>query len=380
MAVLNFGGYEHDDPGGTASSQDIHAWGGTDGDITIATTGAKHGGRCLSCPSGSFSGGFTEHRLPDRTALGWTAGVTRHVYQWLQATGQSATNPDILDMCDAIWVQFLSNSWTIRLTAASNSSAITLTQDQWHLAHVTYVQGGTCTLQIDGGTGVTASPFGGDGNSVQTGLGCGSDSNLNGTMKFDSWVLADAALDYDPAVYRMAPDGDGNYTGWTGAFGDVDEIASDGDTTYITTSSANTKESVTLESTTAAGVVGTIKAVKVQALVRDEGGASSMRVFLRTGGTDYNGNSIDPGSSYVNLGHVWETNPNTGVAWTAADLDGLEIGVENINAVAVRCTQLGLMVLTDGVAAAGGHPAIRRLGMTHHTRPVERGHAGVRVA
>jgi hypothetical protein len=354
MAILNFGGWEHIDGVATADGTlDGYDWQGSNFAIAaIETTIVKHGGRSMNFSDLPQAGGncYMQIRLPNRGNLAWSSG-TKHIYFWIYLDNQAAfLTPFILSIDGRIDVTWPGGGTTELTLSGSSSASIAVALDTWHLVHVEFTPASSCSMQVNGGTAVTANAHGGTPNTIT--LGAASGSPHNRRFFLDSWVIADAALDYEPAVYALRPDGNGTHTAWTGAYTDVDEASEDDDTTYITTSAAAAKETVTLESTATAGVVGTIKAVKTQALIRDEGGASSVETLIRPGSTDYEGGeNVDPGTSYVSIGTVYETNPDGG-AWTAGALDATEIGVLNNNAVAVRCSTLALMVLTDGVAAA----------------------------
>lgn len=352
MAIINFTGFEHGHPATLVAAGDNYVTAGTLARGSISTTTFHAGTRAFRVEDlgGAFAGCYYEYRTPARAALGWSSG-TRYVNFWWYPATQAGSNPIVCDIGGKIQMVWLSGTDTIRIEGSTTSSTTTVTQDAWNLITITYVNGSTSTLQVNGGTGVTATAHGGTADYVI--LGSLNGNIFQGDMYFDDLILSDTALTYDPFVYALRPDGNGSATGWTGAFGDVDEIAADNDTTFISTSSAATKEAVTLESTTTAGVVGAIKSVKSLAIVRDEGGVASIETYIRPVSTDREGNeNVDPGTTYVGIGTVWDTNPDTAAAWAASELDATELGVQNINAVAVRCTQLALMVLTDGVAAA----------------------------
>lgn len=361
MAILNFGGFEHGKPASFPSraSADVYEWQTVAARASLSTTTVHDGGRALHFDDTGFSydDASYEIRNPAGGSLAWSSG-TQHVYFWFRMDqAPSEETAIVVFEVYKLTLRITNGTTNIYLTGSSTSSTIALTLDTWHLIHIEFVSGGTCSLDVDGGTPVTAGSHGGTIPFVRF----AGESAAGLDAYWDSWVLSDAVLGYEPAVYCLDPDGDGANTAWTGTYADADETDEDGDTSYLTTSSAAAKETVTLESTTSAGVVGTIKAVKTQAVIRDEGGAASVETLLRPGSTDREGGeNVDPGTSYVSMGAIWETNPDTTAAWTASELDATEIGVLNNNAVAVRATRLALMVLTDGVAevAAASAPLL----------------------
>jgi len=170
---------------------------------------------------------------------------------------------------------------------------------------------------------------------------------------YDDLCADDSAYPGAGQCFRMDPDGNGNYTAWTGTYTDVDEVPHDSDTTYLSNATSGDAETVTLESSAAAGLVGTPLSVKSMAIVRHEGVAVLLQLRLRSATTDDDTTSNNTSSSYLLRAKLYNTDPADAGAWTAADLDGLEVGVENNDSVAVRCTALYVMVWEDGVAVGG---------------------------
>lgn len=76
----------------------------------------------------------------------------------------------------------------------------------------------------------------------------------------------------------------------------------------------------------------TIKAVGVGALARNDGGSGplNLQLAIRTQATNYFSATKTLGVGYSANVNIWETNPNTGVAWTSADIAALQIGVKSI--------------------------------------------------
>jgi len=72
-----------------------------------------------------------------------------------------------------------------------------------------------------------------------------------------------------------------------------------------------------------------IKAVQVNAVAKKaDAGDRYAKPLLRTGGTTYNQGLTALGTSDSTAIAPFAVNPNTGVAWTAADVNAMEIGVE----------------------------------------------------
>lgn len=235
----------------------------------------------------------------------------------------------------------------------TSSDPATITQNSWHKIELEYAEGaGTATLYVDEveiatkalcGTNTTTT-F----NSVLIG---GYDPNNTGVYFIDDVVISENRLDFDPHIYRIDANGDGNSKDWnaSNAYLDLIDLPDDGDTSYITSSSANDKQLLSLESSGSAQLSGNIMAVKTQALVRDEGGASNLATVVRIGNIDYDlDEDIDVGNTYQSIGTVLQTNPANSNLWKKSDLDELEIGVLNNAATTSRSSAINAMVLVNG--------------------------------
>jgi hypothetical protein len=66
------------------------------------------------------------------------------------------------------------------------------------------------------------------------------------------------------------------------------------------------------------------------------------KVAIRTHNTEYYGDEENLTASWVNYSKQWDTNPNTGSAWTWDEIDALEIGValKGGGGNSARCTQV----------------------------------------
>lgn len=123
----------------------------------------------------------------------------------------------------------------------------------------------------------------------------------------------------------------------------VDEAAPDGDGTYIATDENKWKKD--LYNITGHTVSGTVDHVKVYISCRAVGTPTqtSARVFIKTEGKEKEGSEVTVTTSYATYSYQWDTNPETGNAWTWAEIDALQIGVKMRNAadgIPTRCTQV----------------------------------------
>jgi hypothetical protein len=241
---------------------------------------------------------------------------------------------------------FLSNA----AESSNSSNAATLSADGlWHLVEVKFVQNGTCTLQVDGGSSVSIT----GANVVLDRFQFGTGSTQTKDFYYDDLAIDDASAPGAGQCVVMLPDGAGAQTGgWTAGtgttFAEVDDIPSDDDTTYWA-ASASGERSVSLASAAASGVVGSIKAIKLRSLLRCITTASG-NIKAYSGAASSSTSSTALPTTYTPLRKVLPTDPNTSAAWTASGLDALELGVVTAASSAIRCTQLCVMVWSNGVA------------------------------
>lgn len=132
-------------------------------------------------------------------------------------------------------------------------------------------------------------------------------------------------------LVTLPPAANGNAFAWSNSYANVDETSID-DTDTCTSSSANDIMQTTV---TSSGVTGNpaVKAVCVSARASKGGtGPQNIQASVRTNSNNYFSSSIALPASYGRVANIWETNPNTSVAWTAGDLTaaGFNIGLKSI--------------------------------------------------
>ena len=135
-------------------------------------------------------------------------------------------------------------------------------------------------------------------------------------------------------IVPLVVTGDGAASDWTASAGAdwqcVDEIPPTDDTDYI---SSSTPGQISLFATGSipAGVGAVLAVYAVYRGRKDDAAVRQIRNVVRTGGVNYNSATDTISSSYVNhTSTIYELNPNTGLAWTAGEANGAEIGVEEI--------------------------------------------------
>jgi len=137
----------------------------------------------------------------------------------------------------------------------------------------------------------------------------------------------------------------------TGAnYAAVDEVSSDGDTTYVGTGNDNTwkHDLYNLPDTTVSGK-GKINSVTVHINVKGTQAANQTNVYTRTktNGTAYNGTAQQTGASYTEYSTQYTTNPQSSNEWTWGEVNALQAGVGMRRPKAgkeSRCTQVWVVV------------------------------------
>ena len=158
------------------------------------------------------------------------------------------------------------------------------------------------------------------------------------------WQIAADA----PDVLNLRPNAAGDVTGLavvgaTANWDAVDEDPSDDDTTYV----GNTAKGTTaydLYNLPDPNVVGTINSVTVSINVKAAAKTGSAQTVIKTEGSEFRGDSYILPTTYTVTSTTYTTNPSTTVAWTWAQINALQAGVEltadNTANVDVRSTQV----------------------------------------
>lgn len=240
-------------------------------------------------------------------------------------------------------------------------AAATLNAGTWYRIEININEVGagdtdTFTVKVDGVDDITGTDDLAASNVRSIRLGKTTNRNGNSVDYFyDDLSIDNTTFPGEGQVSIMRPDGDGNVTTWTlcgGCAGadweNVDEVPPDGDTTYLVSTLVNTETSnVTLQSAASAGITGTIAAVKGVVVVKNDGaGNGTFLIRLRSGGTNLDVGGIGATATYAGAtGHLRTTDPSDSLAWTLADLNGLEVGArEGETTDRTRVTAMYVMV------------------------------------
>jgi len=301
------------------------------------------------------------------------------------ARGSDGTNPKLYLYVGSDGYLAVHDS-TDAIVATGTSAQ--LSEDTWYRIDFKMGTGatGAYEVRVDGTTvtGLSGTASCGTVNNNRLYLGKTADRNGN-TVNFyyDNLIINDDAFaDTGSVVKRMSPDGDGSYTAWTASgSGDdwqqVDELRASTDSNYlISTGSDGDASTVTLQSTTDAGIAGTILGALLRGwVIRHTGSDGSVELRVRSGGSNYDSlatatQSVNKFNGYLNL-----VDPATSSAWTTSGLDAIEVGAVENDTDASRLYSLHLMVAyTPGATTT---PTVTSSAPTEVTTTTATGHGTV---
>lgn len=148
-----------------------------------------------------------------------------------------------------------------------------------------------------------------------------------GESCFSQIINADEDIRFIKPV-TCYPNAAGTTNTATGAYTDVDEIGESG-VDYVQGTAAGQKFTFNLTNLNA--VLGTVqvRSVWFRARVQGPDGVSptTFKINVRTNGAEYQGAAVVPGSAgWTLVTQKYDSNPNTGLAWTNALIDAMEAG------------------------------------------------------
>jgi hypothetical protein len=177
-----------------------------------------------------------------------------------------------------------------------------------------------------------------DGDTSQLSRSPGTDSHytyINEEIADNSTYVYATSGDTEVIILRPNGTGDSTQCSKSGSGGSnyqrVDETIADDSSTYAYTTSSGGKTDTYQLPDLGSGIINSVK-IYVRARAN---GSHSQRIQIvgRTGGTNFYDPPVTPttmtgGSGWDNYSHTWTSNPITGLAWTWAEIDALQIGVK----------------------------------------------------
>ncbi len=168
---------------------------------------------------------------------------------------------------------------------------------------------------------------------------------------FDNFYIDDGTEFLGPKrVTTVYPTSDGAYQDFTplnggSNFAEVDEALFD-TTTYVESSTVSDKDAYRYP---VSALLDEVNAVQINVIAtKTDANPGLIRNVARIQSTDYfSASQTLTQSTYLDFTNVWETNPNSGIAWTTQDIALTDFGVEVFTGTTstVRATQVVLEIL-----------------------------------
>jgi len=219
-----------------------------------------------------------------------------------------------------------------------SSAAGVITADTFHYIEVEFVLSdtvGVFKVYVNGVQviNVTGADTKAQSSAVVTNLSFTFSGNGNGGQRYDDFYLTDTAARLgESRIETLSPSADTATKNWGRSAGSdnfalVDEKPSDGDTTYVTATTAGTADLYDMADLSEVPLV--IHAVQSSIIGRkDDAATRAVRCNLKSGGTTANGTALGLTTSYVQRVTLYATDPDTGSAWTASGVNALQAGPE----------------------------------------------------
>ena len=203
---------------------------------------------------------------------------------------------------------------------------------------------GSVLLKIDGTEyiSVTDADTKNSVNAYADRLYFGAQASTGALIYFDDLYVCDDTGSYnndflgDCRIETLFPDEAGSSTQWTPSAGsnyeNVDDAGSnDGDSTYNSSSTADQVDLYGMAELTATPVA--IHGIQEAIVARkDDAGSRSVRVMLRSDGTNYdNGSDLSLSDSFAHLVMPPRERDPSGEAWVKATVNALEAGVKLVS-------------------------------------------------
>lgn len=155
------------------------------------------------------------------------------------------------------------------------------------------------------------------------------------TLDWDDMYVTNVATKVgESRVDVIRPSADTATAQWTplagSHFSNVNTTAYDGDTTYNSDATIGNKD--LFDVTDLAFTPTAVYAVQaVMCYRKDDVATRTIRSNVKSGATSATGATVGVPSSYVVTADIFETDPNTGAAWTVANVNAAQLGYETVS-------------------------------------------------
>lgn len=162
-------------------------------------------------------------------------------------------------------------------------------------------------------------------------IGCANNNILSGGF-VDDIVLDDANAPIKPRIIGLVPNANGSWSEFTASNGTSDHYTvvnetPSSDTNYVLVNEVGKRETYNI--TDLPPLLTDIRCLQVSARAWYEGNAAAKHIKLiaKTSLTELTSDSLALSEYPVDYTYILETNPDTGVQFTAAEISSLEIGI-----------------------------------------------------
>lgn len=221
-----------------------------------------------------------------------------------------ATSTNTLSQNTWYWIEFKA---TINNTTGAYEVRVNGTATGWIAA---------ATNQNTRGTGT---------NNSATGIRIGG-SNVT-EWWYDDVIVVDDFTGQMQGTFVPAI-GPGNYSQWTPNSGSNDgairAAAPDDDNSFNSSTTSGNIDTFTMAKLPVSGTPTILAIQHVIYAKQDAGVQRTIRPKQRTSSVNYNGTSVNTGSSYAFYTEVKATDPSTSAAWTKSGFESAEFGYENV--------------------------------------------------
>jgi hypothetical protein len=323
------------------------------------TSNGNSGGGVPAITSGAGRNGTNGMRIPRSDSFvrkTLTAAHATHIvgfaFKYAAGTGV-ATDAAILHLVDSVTVQLtlgINSAQHLQLrrggaggTILATGTTVLSTGTSYYIELKATINNttGTYEVRINGvtefsGTGANTRN---SANNSADGIDFGADTNVgNSNFDYEDLVWMNNAgstnNDFmgDVRVFCSKPSADGASSQWTPNsggthFNRVNEATPDDDTTYLSSPTVNNKDSWAMDDLP--GSASLVKAVQMVPYVKkSDAGVRVAAPLLRISGTDYVQPDMTLSTSYQYLPKIVELSPATGVAFTVAEVNAMEVGIK----------------------------------------------------
>jgi len=228
-------------------------------------------------------------------------------------------------------------------TVLGTASEVAFQDDVWYYLEVevfVHDSTGSIVVYLDGDealsiTGADTRQQAGDDITLVRLFGAAATSANPHVMNWDDIYVTDSTRLGPCRVDTLRPTADTAEADWTPSAGAdhyavLDETTINGDTDYV---SAATPGNLDLYEMGNLGFTpDMVHAVQVTMIARkDDAEARQVRTKLKSGTTTADGTPQGVATSYLPYGDLYETDPDTALAWTPGGVDAMQVGIEVVS-------------------------------------------------